>query len=251
MATNHRGRQVPLTLGFALTAGYVLALLTFVERLFLSDSVERTSGFEALWLLICVVAVFGAGLYDDRRPSRVHGLRSHFSELARGRVTSGIVKVLVVAGAATISAVALGGRGLVLVVGVPLIAGIANLCNLLDVAPGRSLKFGFLTSLILLTFRGSVLGWATLGSAAVLLPLDVRERGMLGDAGSNVLGFVLGVQLFLQLPSVATLGIALAIVLILHAVAETVTLTRVIRAVPPLRWADDLWRIPAEESRID
>jgi hypothetical protein len=43
------------------------------------------------------------------------------------------------------------------------------------------------------------------------------------------------------------MAIALGIVLVLHALAETVTLTRIIRATPPLRWLDDLWRLPAPD----
>jgi hypothetical protein len=250
VATNHRGRRVPLSLGFALMACYVIVLLLGVELVFASDPERRAKGLEALWLLVALVAVFSAGLYDDRQPGRVHGLRAHFAELARGQVTSGIVKLLVGVAAATIGALALGARGWVLAVGIPLVAGTTNLWNLLDVAPGRALKFGFLLSVLLATLGGSGLAWATVGSTALLLPLDVRERGMLGDAGANVLGFVLGILLLSRMSSWG-LAVALVAVLALHAIAETVTLTRVIRAVPPLRWLDDLWRIPAEESRVE
>ena len=66
---------------------------------------------------------------------------------------------------------------------------------------------------------------------------------MLGDAGANVLGFVVGLELVGGLPPVG-LAVALAVVVGLHVLSETVTLTRVIRAVPPLRWLDDVGRRP-------
>ena len=246
---NHRGRAVPTTLGFALAGGLALALVFVAGHVFRSDERLRSEGFAALWLLLALMAVFAAGVFDDGRPSPVHGLHAHVAELSRGRVTSGIVKMLVAIGAAAVAALGLGARGWVLVLAVPLVAGVTNLCNLLDVAPGRALKFGLLTGVILLVCRASVLAWATVSAAAVLLPLDVRERGMLGDAGANTLGFVLGVVLLLELP-LWGLAIACGIVLFLHGLAETVTLSRIIRRTAALRWLDDLGRIPVRGPGI-
>ena len=193
--------------------------------------------------------VFAAGLYDDRRPAQVHGVRAHFGELARGRVTSGIVKIVAALAAAVIALVSAGAAGWTLVVAVLLVAGTTNLVNVLDVAPGRALKSSFVAAVLLLLVEPTRLGWATAGQAAALLPFDVRERGMLGDAGANLLGFVLGFTAFATL-STSWMAAALVVVLLLNALAETVTLTRIIRATPPLRWMDDLWRIPAADPSI-
>ena len=108
---------------------------------------------------------------------------------------------------------------------------------------------GILTGVILLIFRASVLAWATVSAAAILLPLDVRERGMLGDAGANTLGFVLGVLLLLELP-LWGLVIACGVVIVLHGLAETVTFSRIIRRTAALRWLDDLGRIPVRGPGI-
>jgi hypothetical protein len=66
---------------------------------------------------------------------------------------------------------------------------------------------------------------------------------MLGDAGSNLLGLVLGASLYSVIDGVAVLAAAAAAAA-LNLVAETVTLSRVIRAVPPLRWLDRAGRLP-------
>ena len=70
---------------------------------------------------------------------------------------------------------------------------------------------------------------------------DSRRARSLGDSGSNVLGFLIGLALFLTLP-VWGLVVALLLVLFLHYVAETTTLSRVIDAVAILRWFDALGR---------
>ena len=82
---------------------------------------------------------------------------------------------------------------------------------------------------------------AGLGGALALLPLDLGELAMLGDAGSNLLGYLVGVGLMASLPAWG-LGVALAAVLLVHLAAETVTLSRIIRAAPPLRGLDDIGR---------
>ena len=71
---------------------------------------------------------------------------------------------------------------------------------------------------------------------------------MLGDAGSNVLGLLLGIALFDRLGTLG-LAVALAVILGLHALAETISLSRIIERLPPLRWVDRLGCLPnAAES---
>jgi hypothetical protein len=66
----------------------------------------------------------------------------------------------------------------------------ANFLNQLDTRPGRCLKTFLLGSFLL---RKSTAGGAV-RLAVLLLPYDLRERVMLGDAGSNALGAVLGLK---------------------------------------------------------
>jgi hypothetical protein len=78
--------------------------------------------------------------------------------------------------------------------------------------------------------------------AALVLAADLRERAVLGDGGSNLLGFVAGLGLYLTLsPRGVWLGAACA--LALNVLAETLTLSRAIDTIAPLRWYDRLGRI--------
>lgn len=242
-ATNHRGERVSLVLGAAAATGTIAALAASA-----AVGVARGTGHPSRDLLVAlaVAIVFAVGAYDDRQPSRVHGLRAHFVALARGQVTSGIVKLAVIVVAAAFAELEAGLSGGALVLGTLVVAGSANLLNLLDVVPGRALKFALACSAGLLAAASSALAWASLGETVVLLPLDLRERAMLGDAGANTIGFVLGLLLSVTVGT-AWLAISLAAILALHAIAETVSLSRVIRATPPLRWLDGLGRLPASD----
>jgi hypothetical protein len=85
------------------------------------------------------------------------------------------------------------------------------------------------------------------GAAAAILGPDLRERGMLGDSGANLLGFLAGAEIVRRLPEVWLIPAAL-VVIGLNVLAETVTFTRTIDAIPPLRWFDRLGRLPQGTS---
>ena len=206
-----------------------------------------TSAPRLVWVALGCLGVGAAGFYDDLQPARIRGLLRQLRLLMSGRVTGGVVKLVAICAISAAVVWGLDVHGWRLVLSIPLVAGCANLWNLLDVVPGRSLK-AFLPALIVFGVIADGLVFDVLAVtaatwAALALAVDLQERAMLGDAGANVLGFVVGLELVGGLPPVG-LAVALAVVVGLHVLSETVTLTRVIRAVPPLRWLDDVGRRP-------
>ncbi len=82
-----------------------------------------------------------------------------------------------------------------------------------------------------------------MGASLGLLPDDLRERLMLGDTGANVIGAVLGLAVVLGSRESIRLTVML-VLLALNVAAELVSFSRVIDAVPPLRWFDRLGQPP-------
>jgi len=78
-------------------------------------------------------------------------------------------------------------------------------------------------------------------ASVLALPLDLRELAMLGDGGANLLGFATGLGTYALLGD-AWVPVGAAIAVGLNVVADTVSFSRVIERVPPLRFLDALGR---------
>ena len=241
--TNFRGRTVTLAGGPALAAGATVGAALGARN-------ARTAA-----AAVTAGAVAGAvGFYDDiagNRPEQkaAKGFAGHLGALREGRVTSGLVKIAGV-GAAGVAASALIGsrhrgarRTADVLLGAGVIAGMANLVNLLDLRPGRAIKAGVLLGAPLSVGRGGALAAGTLGAGAALLPADLCEEIMLGDSGANALGALLGVALAAR-TGTAGRALALAALASLTAASEKVSFTRVIQDTPWLRRVDELGRLP-------
>jgi hypothetical protein len=124
-------------------------------------------------------AIAALGLADDLWSGPERGFRAHL----RSGHTTGVLKLVGIP--------AVGFLATRRVSGALLVGLAANVLNQLDTRPGRALK----AYLALAPAAG-----APLGLAVLLAPYDLREMGMLGDAGSNTLGALLG------LGSVSRLG---------------------------------------------
>jgi hypothetical protein len=237
VAENYRGEPVPRTLGLVLAGSAWIATFAWAGM--------RGAGASAWGTLAACLLVFAAGLVDDLVPGGPRGLRNHARALAAGHVTTGIVKVVVAVGAAVVAlALAPSRPWWVLLAGVVLVAGSANVWNGLDVRPGRALKAFIPIGALFVAFGDVAAAPAVLGvavGAVVVLWHDLTERAMLGDGGANLLGFAAGLGLYLLLPGWAVPPAALAAVT-LNVLGETMTLTRAIDGVPALRRIDALGR---------
>lgn len=228
--TNFRGRRVTLQEGPALAYGVCAAsLLT-------PGPDPRARAATAL----AAAGAAGFGAYDDLAGSAgSRGLRGHLGALARGRVTTGAVKMAGI-GATGLAAAALLRRGpLDTLVDGALIAAGANLVNLFDLRPGRAVKVGLLAALPGLASPAAPLLAPTVGACAALLPDDLAERSMLGDAGANALGAALCAAAAARAPRRVRLAL-LGGVVALTLASEVTSFSAVIDRVPPLR-ALDRW----------
>ena len=186
------------------------------------------------------------GGYDDLagRGDR-RGFRGHLGALARGEVTTGAVKLAGIGATGLAAAALAGGAPADVVINAGLAAGGANLVNLFDLRPGRAIKVVLAGSVLLAATGTGRTGPAVAGpagAAAALLPDDLAERVMIGDAGANCLGAMLGVATAgLSRPARVALLTGIAG---LTAASEVVSFTAVIERTPALRWLDMLGRRP-------
>jgi Glycosyl transferase family 2 len=120
-----------------------------------------------------VAAVAALGLADDLWSGDERGFRAH---LRAGR-TTGILKLVGIPAVGLVATRRVSGA---LLVGLA-----ANALNQLDTRPGRALKAYLLVATAVRAPRGL---------AVLLLPYDLREMTMLGDAGSNAFGAMLGLN---------------------------------------------------------
>lgn len=282
--TNFHGVTVSLRGGVAM-AGASVASAAVASAL--SDQPRAALGG--------VVASLGGGLagYIDDVDQGAHdggkvakGLKGHLGALAHGQVTTGVIKIAGI-GASALAASALvgskatsvGGKVADLALNTVLIAGTANLANLLDLRPGRALKATVLVATPLSYFScaaaktpasGASVTSATpaaasakpvspasasgasaqrllasgLNAAAITaLVEDLQETTMLGDTGANAAGALLGTSLAANDSWKLRLGTTLGVVGLILA-SEKVSFSKVIAANPALNWLDQLWRRP-------
>lgn len=247
---NYRGVVIPCIGGIVPVVVAVLATVALVLWL-PRDLVAR----HGIALAVALGGFAVVGVADDLSGGRSGGGFSyHLGSLARGRVTTGLVKMLI-GGAVAVLAVAIsvgeqvrwtGDWVLSVGRGGALVALSANLANLLDRAPGRTAKVavGWWTVLLIGTLLlGEVameaMVWTTIPVAAVVgvLRYELREQLMLGDTGVNPLGASLGLGTVVLVPAV-TEWVVLAVVAALNIASERISFSAVIDSVAPLRRLD-------------
>jgi UDP-GlcNAc:undecaprenyl-phosphate/decaprenyl-phosphate GlcNAc-1-phosphate transferase len=251
---NYRGAVLPAASGTLIVLAAVVALgpLAALEELAGVDTLAPEAGAA----LVFVIGVAVLGLLDDllggRRPAGApadpeapRGLRGHARAAARGHFSTGVLKA---AGTLGLALYVLSGQGRsasAYLVGAGVLILSTNLFNLLDLRPGRAGKVFVAFGAILTlgswnTYALQALG-LFIGPALVLLPYDLRERAMLGDTGSNVLGAVAGLWLIVALGPKGE-AIALAMLMLFTLYGEFRSINALVERNALLRRLDSLGR---------
>ena len=173
------------------------------------------------------------------------GWRGHAEALRSGRLSTGAIKAV---GSLALAAYVVSGTGresLSYLADVALLILATNLFNLLDLRPGRAEKG------LALIGAGLCLGAWTIepiellgifaGPILVGAAFTLRERAMLGDTGSNLVGAVAGVWLLTTLGETGRL-IALGLIALITLYGEFRSISEAISSIPPLRLLDSIGR---------
>jgi Glycosyl transferase family 2 len=167
-----------------------------------------------------VAAIAALGLADDLWSGPERGFRAHL----RGGRTTGVLKLLGIPLVGLLATRRLSGA---LLVGLG-----ANALNQLDTRPGRALK-AYLGATLVVD--------APVAIAVLLLPYDLREMAMLGDAGSNALGGLLGLKSVERFTGRGR-WVAIGTLAGLTFLGERTSIGAWIERTPGLAWIDRLGR---------
>lgn len=246
--SNYRGAQLAFPLGAVVMAAALVALapLAFLNG---RDGFQLLDPGLRRWVPYLIGVAF-LGLLDDSLGGRElsgapRGWRGHGRALRQGRLSTGVIKAI---GALALAAYVVSGWGLEswhYLADVALLILATNLFNLFDLRPGRAEK-----GMVLLGLGLCLGGWTLaplkllgvfVGPVLVGAWFTLRERSMLGDTGSNLIGAIAGVWLLTTL-GVTGRSIALVVVALLTIYGEMRSISATIESVPPLRWLDSLGR---------
>jgi UDP-GlcNAc:undecaprenyl-phosphate GlcNAc-1-phosphate transferase len=246
---NYRHRTVAFPAGAVLIA---CSLISLAPLAVLDDRADLDLLEPELrrWA-VYVLGVALLGLMDDALGRGAHaaaprGWRGHARTLASGGFSTGGIKAIGALALAAYATSGLGRQGLAYLADLALLLLTTNLFNLLDLRPGRVEKVfvALLAALCLaawtagpLDLLGIFIGPVLVGAAFTL-----RERAMLGDTGSNLVGALAGIALLVTLGDAGRL-VALAIVAVVNLYGEFRSISATIDGVPLLRSLDSLGRV--------
>jgi UDP-GlcNAc:undecaprenyl-phosphate GlcNAc-1-phosphate transferase len=247
---NYRGVRVAFPAGIALLIPAFIALVLLGPLYQFANSSPFVDGFDFAVFFVFGVAVLG--LIDDFAGSRAgqpRGWRGHFGALAHGQLSTGVLKAVGVLGLALFLAASpidptYSTADYLLTAAVLVLA--THVFNLLDLRPGRAGKALILLGAGLSIVSGRIAPLQAvslfLGPILVLLPLDLREVGMLGDTGSSVVGAVAGVWIVFTLTTTLGLAIAAGILALITLYGEFRSISAFVERTPGLRQLDLLGR---------
>jgi len=233
---NYQGKGVLVTGGFLLI---IITLITWII-IFELGFIER----ELFEIYLFLSFVIGAtGLLDDLAGNRTaRGLKGHFASLRKGILTTGIIKLIVISISALLLALKLNESLIEVIISTGIIVFMSNLVNLLDLRPGRSIKFFIIISIFIINRDNFLYYLPYFLAFLIYLPVEMKEEMMLGDCGANLLGFILGFNIVLKTESVVYLLLLFILAFLLNILSEKYSFSTIIKINPLLNWIDSLGR---------
>lgn len=235
---NFQGNDIPVSMGLSFPVVVMMVFLIYGLLQWYDDSYHL--------YILALMAVSFLGFIDDMLGQRdTLGFKGHFGALSRGRLTTGGLKAMGGGLVSLFIAFFVSDGWANIIINTLILALFTNMLNLLDLRPGRAVKgFIFFAVVIILMAEGNV-DWLLVGPlAGVVLwyfRYDLTARVMMGDAGSNVLGFALGYLAVTELNFYARAGVLLFLIA-MHIFTEKYSLTRIIEKTAFLRYIDNMGR---------
>lgn len=246
---NYRGVELKPSGGEAL---FLLWFLFYIPISFALFLLKGEFYDELPLFAFILISSFIFGFLDDISSEVGKGFKGHLKLLFQGKISSGILKLFGIGFASLFFYSFFRANLLDLFLSAALISLCANFFNLLDLRPGRCIKFFLLFDflLILLLFTYLNFEWwlcevSILAPSVFVLWYDLKEKLMLGDSGSNMLGVWIGASIVIYADFLWKV-ILFVLLLLLNLLSEFTSFTYWIGKISPLRWFDSLGRVEEE-----
>ena len=235
---NYLGQDTPVGMGMI----FPISLICSLTILYLFYPLTKTM----YTFLFGIVFVSFLGLIDDLLGNRnTTGLKGHIGKLLHFELTTGGLKAIMGGVLSILVSIPFQDTFFSIIFNGIIIALFTNLINLLDLRPGRAIKFYFIYGIILLFLfykqRDFYLLVVITITTILYFPMDVKAKAMMGDTGSNTLGFTLGffTSIYFNAPYKIIIFILLIVV---HLYAEKSSITKLIENNRILNFIDQLGR---------
>ncbi|NLJ88114.1 MAG: UDP-N-acetylmuramyl pentapeptide phosphotransferase [Epulopiscium sp.] len=235
--TNYKQEIIPVGMGILLFFSVLIA------SFFIIFFTEQPIIYYVFLFGLSLIAF--AGLLDDIiDENEVKGLKGHLKKMFNGELTGGGIKAIIGTLIAFYVSFLFSTDIIDLILNILIILFSINSINLFDLRPGRALKIFFLISIIywiIGDFSDKYLTLLVIGSSLPILKGDLKGQYMLGDVGANILGYTLAFTGMISLNFYYKM-ISIVLLIVLHIIAETKSISSIINKVPLLRYLDYLGR---------
>ncbi len=233
---NYKNINIPIGMGLYFIAplllGSLFSMFFFHNR------------YNDLIMTGCIIMGF-TGFLDDMNTDTLNkGLKGHIKMLLKFKLTTGMLKAITGVFISFYISLSFSDSIWLLLLNTFLIALFTNFMNLWDLRPGRASKMFLLLCLLLfffLPFSGKLYIGIMFFAVLYYLKGDLKAEYMLGDAGSNLLGFFIGSNCAIYINTNAKIIIFIFLVLI-HITAEKVSFSKIIKENKLLNYFDMMGR---------
>lgn len=234
---NYKGQDIPIGMGMLFSIATIISL----SALYLFFPFDEISFI----FIFGLTSMSFLGIIDDLLGNRdTTGLKGHIGKLLRLKLTTGGLKALMGGVVSILVSMPFHNNIFLLFLNALIIALFTNLINLFDLRPGRAIKFYLLYTIVLFIFFNQQNNYLLMISTIIVLiyfPMDIKALAMMGDVGSNFLGFVLGFFTTIYFTNSFKV-IILTLLILIHIFAEKSSITKLIENNRILRFIDKLGR---------
>ncbi len=239
MCLNYKNIKIPTAMGLTFLFSQTLTL--GILKIFLSLEDEFLIVYLIGFIFIGLLGLIDDTIGDDK----YKGLRGHLGAFLKGELTTGNIKALLGGFIAMYVSTYLSNSLFNIVINALLIALLTNFMNLFDLRPGRAgklfISISFVSIILNFNVEYNYILYSLIGSLIIYMKYDLKAQVMMGDTGSNVLGYTLGFY-FANTFNIYTKLLIVVILLILHLIAEKVSFTKIIKNSKVLNYIDMIGR---------